>query len=171
MVLRGVWEGCRYVDNGTCVHQTCGRFLHTYVMKCHGGPHRHLWLVVYCIVGLLFLQRGSSTMWLELNNNNKGLIRLRCLLKQRGSNQGLEVHWCVCRTELFWEPVPFNGVAQGFMVMWTDGKGGGRGRLLKAIHFSSAAQSPFLTPVNRLTSLSGLLFFPEFHTSSITSRK
>ncbi len=66
-------------------------------------------------------------MWLELNNNYKGLIRLRCLLKQRGSNQILEIHWCMCRTGLFWEPVRFNGVAEGFTVVLTSGKG-------KAVH-------------------------------------
>lgn len=43
VVLRGAWEGSKYVDNGTCV---C-RSHYTYVMKCHAAPNRHPRAVAY----------------------------------------------------------------------------------------------------------------------------
>lgn len=72
-------------------------------------------LVMRCCasVPLLRLSRGLYTLGtvraaLQLKFHDNELICLRCLLKQHGSNQQLQVHRYVCSSGVFGESMCFN---------------------------------------------------------------
>lgn len=92
-------KGSRYVDNGTCVLS----LWQVPPRVCNEVSRRAPSPSAACRAPALASWNcySYSNVRLELNNNNKDLIRLRCLPKQHGSNQALRVHRCVCGTGLF----------------------------------------------------------------------